>query len=184
MNNLVAKKSLGQNFLINEGVVARIVEAAEVGATDTILEVGPGTGNLTAALVAKAGKVIAIEKDTRAILPLREQFVDLPIHIVEADALKINPQDLGIKAGEYKIVANLPYYITSHFMRTVFQDWPRPTTMVLMVQKEVARRIVAKPPEMNLLALSVQSGELPTYADRGFVGYQNHTSHQTRVCRR
>src|SRR3989344_781191 len=157
LHDLKAKKSLGQNFLINEGVVAKIVEVAELTAKDTVLEVGPGTGNLTHAIVATGARVLAIEKDHRLIEDLNAEFSPNQIEIIE---------------GEYKIVANLPYYITSHFIRTVFEsaNWPQPSSIILMVQKEVAKRIMAKPPEMNLLALSVQyyaTPEIITYVSRG-----------------
>ena len=153
MFKLFAKKSLGQNFLINPGVVQKIIGAAELKEDDTIVEVGPGTGILTKELI-KSRRVIAIEKDRRAVEGLR---ADLPnVQIVEDDVLDFKPEEFDLRAGEYKIVANLPYYITSHFIRTVFENWPRPSLLVLMVQKEVAQRIMATPPDMNLLALSVQ----------------------------
>lgn len=159
---LEAKKSLGQNFLVNPGVVARIVEAAELSNKDTVLEVGPGTGILTRALVETGARVIAVEKDHRAIEDLNAEFSAAQIEIIEGDILEFNPEANGLLEGEYKIVANLPYYITSHFMRTVFEEWPQPISMVVMVQKEVAQRIVAKPPDMNLLALSIQYYATPT----------------------
>jgi len=156
MEKIIAKKSLGQNFLINEGVVAKIVKAAELTPEDTVLEVGPGTGNLTRALLATGVRVIAVEKDHRVIEDLNAEFSCAQIEIIEGDIMDFKPDEHGLTEGEYKIVANLPYYITSHFIRTVFEEWPQPASMILMVQKEVAKRIVAQPPEMNLLALSVQ----------------------------
>jgi 16S rRNA (adenine1518-N6/adenine1519-N6)-dimethyltransferase len=156
MSDLHAKKSLGQNFLVNPGVVAKIVEAAELTPEDTVLEVGPGTGNLTRALVPTGARIIAVEKDHRAIEDLNAEFSAAQIEIIEGDILEFNPEKQGLIEGEYKIVANLPYYITSHFIRTVFEEWPQPSDMIIMVQKEVAKRIMAAPPDMNLLALSVQ----------------------------
>ena len=170
MTNLPAKKSLGQNFLINEGIVAKIVTAAELTPKDTVLEVGPGTGNLTRALVTTGARIIAVEKDHRAIEDLNAEFSAVQIEIIEGDILEFKPSEHGLIEGEYKIVANLPYYITSHFIRTVFEEWPQPSSMVLMVQKEVAKRIMAKPPEMNLLALSIQyyaKPEIITQVSRG-----------------
>ena len=164
------KKSLGQNFLVNEGIVAKIVKAAELTPEDTVLEVGPGTGNLTRALVATGARVIAVEKDHRIIEDLNAEFSAVQIEIIEGDILKFKPEANGLTVEEYKIVANLPYYITSHFIRTVFEEWPQPSSMVLMVQKEVAKRIMAKPPDMNLLALSIQyyaEPEIVTYVSRG-----------------
>lgn len=163
--DIKAKKSLGQNFLINEGVVAKIVQSAELTAEDTVLEVGPGTGNLTRALVATGARVIAVEKDHRTIEDLNAEFSAAQIEIIEGDILEFNPSEHNLIEGEYKIVANLPYYITSHFIRTVFESagWrmAQPSLLVLMVQKEVAKRIMAKPPDMNLLALSVQYYAVP-----------------------
>lgn len=169
---IIPKKSLGQNFLVNEGVLNKIIIAAEIKKDDIILEVGPGTGNLTAKLVLEAKEVIAVEKDKRLISQLQKSFTKPTfvnpitkvgfvkrgslVKIVEGDILKFNPGTYSLKSGGYKIVANIPYYITSHFLRMVFERWPKPELIVLMIQKEVAQRITAKPPHTNLLALSVQ----------------------------
>lgn len=148
---------MGQNFLSNPRILEKIVSAASITLDDTILEVGPGRGSLTALLAQQAGKVIAIEKDHRLIQDLEKQFkYSKSLTIIEADVLELNPADYHLEPGNYKIVANLPYYITSHFLRLVLEKWPQPQVMVLMIQKEVAKRITAKPPHMNLLALSVQ----------------------------
>ncbi|HWA64534.1 MAG TPA: 16S rRNA (adenine(1518)-N(6)/adenine(1519)-N(6))-dimethyltransferase RsmA [Candidatus Paceibacterota bacterium] len=156
MTNVSAKKSLGQNFLINAGVAARIVEAAELSATDTILEIGPGTGLLTRLLVQHAGTVIAIEKDHRLIEELRKEFLDSSVQVREGDALEFDPTEFNLVSDSYKIVANLPYYITGRFLKLALEKWPRPQLLVLMVQKEVAQRILAQPPHMNLLAAAIQ----------------------------
>src|SRR5437868_3376535 len=129
------KKSLGQNFLINPRIVEKIIKAGEISSGDIILEVGPGKGILTRGLMETGAKIIAIEKDRRIIEDLKNDFPKT--EIIEADVLKFNPKDYGLKEWGYKIVANLPYYITSHFLRTVFEKWPRPSLMVLMVQREV-----------------------------------------------
>ncbi len=166
--NIKPKKSLGQNFLVNQGVLDKIVEGAEVGPEDVVLEIGPGTGNLTLKLAKKAKRVIAIEKDRRLIEELREKFKNTNVEIVEDDVLKLKIENL--KLDNYKIVANIPYYITSNLLRTVFEKWPKPKLVVLTVQKEVAQRIMAKPPHMNLLALSVQFYSSPTiigYVSKG-----------------
>ncbi|HUO75639.1 MAG TPA: 16S rRNA (adenine(1518)-N(6)/adenine(1519)-N(6))-dimethyltransferase RsmA [Candidatus Paceibacterota bacterium] len=153
---VTAKKSLGQNFLVNQGVLARIIEAGEVSPGDTVLEIGPGTGALTRALAATGATVIALEKDARLIGPLTEEFKDMPnVRIIEGDALMLDTGELGLQPGLWKLVANIPYYLTSHLIRLALERW-RPANAVLMVQREVAGRITAKPPEMNLLALSVQ----------------------------
>lgn len=158
------KKSLGQNFLINAGILEKIAGAAELNKDDIILEIGPGTGNLTKLLSEKAGQVIAIEKDSRLIEELKVRFPDTKI--IEEDILKFKPEEHGLGDGEYKIVANIPYYITSNLLRVIFEKWPKPKLIVLTIQKEVAQRIIAKPPEMNLLALSVQ-----LYSEPKIIGY-------------
>lgn len=165
-----AKKSLGQNFLVNPGIVAKIVIAADLSPDDTILEVGPGTGILTAALAASGARIIAVEKDRRLIEDLEARFSAAQIEIIEGDILEFDPTAHDLTDGGYKIVANLPYYITSHFLRVIFESWPQPALAVVMVQKEVTRRIMAKPPDMNLLALSTQyyaEPELVSYVSKG-----------------
>ncbi len=174
------KRSLGQNFLINPHIIDKVITAAEISKNDTILEVGPGTGNLTKKIAEKANKVIAVEKDHRLIESLKENFKSSSrVEIIRGDILKLRIRNLGLgsrslASGEiadgYKIVANIPYYITSNLLRTIFEsaDWQmtRPKLIVLMVQKEVAQRIMAKPPDMNLLALSVQY-----YSEPEVIGY-------------
>lgn len=165
--NFKAKKSLGQNFLINPGILDKIVSVAEINPDDIILEIGPGKGTLTKLLADKAKKVITIEKDSRLINPLKESFKDFSnIEIIENDILKFNPAHCSLITDHYKVVANIPYYITSNLLRIIFEEWPRPELIVLTVQKEVAKRIVAKPPDMSLLALSVQF-----YSEPKIIGY-------------
>jgi 16S rRNA (adenine1518-N6/adenine1519-N6)-dimethyltransferase len=157
---VTAKKSLGQNFLVNEGVLDRIVAAAQLSAADTVVEIGPGTGALTRRLGATGARVIAIEKDARLIGPLRESFAASPnVTVTEGDVLKWRPD---LPGGSYKVVANIPYYLTSHLLRHLLEEWPRPSCAVLMVQSEVADRILASPPDMNLLALSVRLYATPS----------------------
>ena len=174
MFKLFAKKSLGQNFLINPGVVQKIIAAANLNADDIVLEVGPGTGVLTAALAVGARRVIAVEKDRRLINDLEEKFKNSNVEIIEEDILALDVSRFKFQDSSFKIVANLPYYITSHFIRNVFgsASWQtaRPKLLVLMVQKEVAQRMTATPPDMNLLALSVQyfsKPEIITYVSAG-----------------
>lgn len=166
------KKSLGQNFLINEEILDKIVQAAEIGSGDVVVEIGPGTGNLTKKLAEKAGRVIAIEKDRRLVSHIIEHITkSYPnVEVVEADVLKFDVARYVLRDSGYKIIGNIPYYITSHLLKTIFEEWPRPELVVLTVQKEVAKRIVAKPPDMNLLALSVQFYSKPkiiSYVSRG-----------------
>ena len=154
------KKSLGQNFLTDQRVLERIVEAAEHGPEDIVLEIGPGLGTLTRLLAAEAGRVVAVELDQRLVKVLKQTLADLPnVEIIHGDILELNPADLLERhmAGlQYKVVANLPYYITSAILRHLLTAEVRPRLMVVTVQLEVARRITAEPGDMSLLAVSVQ----------------------------
>ena len=148
-------KWLGQNFLIDEKVLRKIIEAAELSENDIVLEVGPGIGNLTAELAKRVKKAIAIEKDKKMVEILRETLKNFTnIEIIEGDILKINLKPYTSKP--YKVVANIPYYLTSPLIRKFLETENQPKEMVLMVQKEVAQRICARPPKMSLLAVSVQ----------------------------
>ncbi len=155
------KKSLGQHFLRSGHHVRRIVEAADVGPEDVVLEIGPGTGILTKELVARARRVIAVEIDERMVSHLRRKSrAQSNFTVVHGDILSINPgrlieSNVGSQTS-YKVVANLPYYITSAIMRHLLESTPSPRVIVVTVQKEVAQRMIATPPRMNLLAVSVQ----------------------------
>lgn len=156
-----AKKSLGQNFLRDEGVVKKIISAVSARAREVIVEVGPGEGVLTEAIAGSGATVIAIELDDRLIPVLKEKFRDFPnVHIVHEDILQINIGILfeshKLQAPSYKLVGNLPYYITSAIIRKFLEDACPPTEMFLMTQKEVAERICAKPGKMSILAVAVQ----------------------------
>ena len=140
------KKSLGQNFLTSEAVAGEIVSAGGVGRGDAVLEVGPGKGVLTGILLERAGRVVAVEKDRELVEFLRKKFAERDnLEIVSGDILEFNPEEHGLKGGEYKIIANIPYYITSFFLRRFLGSDFYPGKMVLMVQKEVAERIVGLP---------------------------------------
>ena len=160
-NNIKPARSRGQNFLINEDVYNLVIGAAEVKKDDIILEVGPGLGFLTEKLARKAKKVIAVELDDK--LAKRLNLYDFfkkncrgSASVINKSILDINLKELGLKNNNYKIVANLPYNITSIFLRKFLSGKNKPNSMVLMLQKEVAERIVAKPGKMSLLAVSVQ----------------------------
>ncbi len=154
--NLSARKGLGQNFLIDRSVLDKIIAAAQIEKTDTIVEVGPGLGVLTRALAERAGKVIAVETDRGMAALLRETMVGVStVDIVERDILETSPESL-VGDSPYKVVANLPYYITSPTLRHFLESNCQPASLVVMVQKEVARQIVARPPEMSLLSIAVQ----------------------------
>ncbi|MDP3731242.1 MAG: 16S rRNA (adenine(1518)-N(6)/adenine(1519)-N(6))-dimethyltransferase RsmA [bacterium] len=152
MPNFKSKKSLGQNFLINEKIYHFMVGEIAPEKGEIILEVGPGEGILADLLTKKEAKVLAVEKDSRLIPSLKKKNFE----VIEGDILKFNPKKYKLKEGKYKIVGNIPYYITSHLLRITLEDWPRPKLILFMVQKEVARRITANPPKMSLLALAIQ----------------------------
>jgi 16S rRNA (adenine1518-N6/adenine1519-N6)-dimethyltransferase len=150
------KKSLGQHFLSDKNILAKIVSAAEVSKNDIVFEIGPGTGTLTAILAERAKKVIAVEKDRELCDLLREKFHHAKnVDIICADILQFNP-NYYLPITNYKIVANIPYYITGRLLRLMLETWPRPAAAVLMLQKEVTERICAKPPKMNRLAAIIQ----------------------------
>ena len=152
-----AKKHLGQHFLSNKKILEEIVRVAELSPKDTVLEVGPGLGSLTEMLAQKAKRVVAIEKDRDLIPILQKKFKnDKNVEIVEGDVLKITWK------GKYKIVANLPYYITSRFLRLFLSNpQSRPALLVLMVQREIAERILAKNGKESLLSISVKAYAKP-----------------------
>jgi 16S rRNA (adenine1518-N6/adenine1519-N6)-dimethyltransferase len=153
---LSARKGLGQNFLIDRGVLDKIISAAALDETDTVIEVGPGLGVLTRALAEGAGKVVAVELDRNMAALLRETMAGLPnVEIVERDILE-TPAETIVGDSPYKVVANLPYYITSPALRHFLEGPRQPQSLVVMVQKEVARQIAARPPEMSLLSVAIQ----------------------------
>ncbi len=148
---LSANKSLGQNFLINDNVVDKIIESANVNKEDLIIEIGPGLGNLTEYLLEKAGKVIAIELDNRMINILQDRFsMYTNFELLNQDVLKVNLNSI-IKNGKMsnfknvKVVANLPYYITTPIIMKLLEDKLDINSITVMVQKEVADRLIAKP---------------------------------------
>lgn len=152
---------LGQNFLKDQSVVKRIIESARLSADDVVLEVGPGRGILTADLAKIAKQAVAVELDHSLIAPLEERFANKHnVTIVEGDILKINLPELVTghlsSVIGYKLVANIPYYITAKIIRLFLETKYPPKEMILMVQKEVAERICAPAGKMSLLAVSVQ----------------------------
>ncbi|MBA7626866.1 Ribosomal RNA small subunit methyltransferase A [subsurface metagenome] len=161
-------KRLGQNFLINKGVLKTVIEAASLSSEDTVLEIGPGTGVLTLALAEKVKKVIAVEKDIRMIKILKETLKGFKnVEIIQGDILK-----LSLKIKNYKVIGNLPFYLTAPVIRKFLElTEVNPQSMVFIIQKEVAQRICSKPPRMNLLAVSVQ-----LYADPKIISYVSKKS--------
>jgi len=178
------KKGLGQNFLADPVHLDRIVAAAELAPDDVVIEVGPGVGTLTTRLASQAGRVVAVELDASLLPALHETLAAYDnVTIVQGDILQLDPGQLSMVNGQwsiandqpsansdssltldncpltidhYKVVANLPYYITSAAIRHLLTAQKPPTLLVLTVQREVAQRIVARPPDMSLLAVSVQ----------------------------
>ena len=156
---LRARKELGQNFLVDEDVLGKIISASELTSDDVVLEVGPGLGVLTEELSKKAGLVIAVELDESITNFLKNRFSGRKnVTSINEDILKTDVADLLLrfKATSYKVVANLPYYITSPVLRLFLEAKIKPGSMVVMVQKEVAEEITAKPGKMSLLSIGVQ----------------------------
>ena len=158
------KKRLGQHFLVDEAVLERILSAAELSPGDIVVEVGPGLGILTEGLAKRGAKVIAVELDSKLVALLKKRLAAFPdVKIIRADILKVTPRQLlqnNLPASElvrgYKVIANLPYYITSPVLRHFLEVQPRPSEMVVMVQKEVGEAIAATPGKMSLLSVKTQ----------------------------
>jgi len=159
--NLRPDKKLGQNFLVDENTMRAIIKAAELQPDDVVLEIGAGLGNLTRYLAVSTRQVVAVEVDQR-LLPILRQVVEaLPnVRVIAGDILSFDPVKLmntGLSPQtSYRVVANIPYYITSAVIRHLLEAQPKPSSLVLTVQREVAERICALPGNLNLLALSVQ----------------------------
>jgi 16S rRNA (adenine1518-N6/adenine1519-N6)-dimethyltransferase len=170
--NLRPKKSLGQNFLVDEHALSHIAQAAEIAPDDLVLEIGPGLGSLTCHLADAARHVIAIEIDRSLIPPLRSVLAARSnVSIVEGDILQLDPTELlshhhTNALSHYKVVANIPYYITSAIIRHLLETEIKPQVIVLTIQLEVAQRIVARPDDMNLLAVGVQFYGVPRIVQR------------------
>lgn len=172
-----AKKSLGQNFLKSEPILDRIVETANIAPSDTILEIGPGLGALTKKMVGVAKRVIAVEKDDSLYSILTENFAESiknkEFELISGDILEFDPENIrkSLKGGEnsYKLIANIPYNITGAIIEKFLSASFQPNLMVLMVQKEVAERIVAKnkktggPGKESILSIAVKAYGEPSY---------------------
>jgi 16S rRNA (adenine1518-N6/adenine1519-N6)-dimethyltransferase len=158
------KKSLGQNFLKSQEALRDIITAGDIKADDVILEIGPGKGALTDLLLQHAGKVIAIEKDRELIALLSEQYKqeieEKKLVLLEDDALEF---DIFFIKGNYKLIANIPYYITGALIQKFLTALHQPEHMVLLVQKEVAQRIVARDKKESILSMSVKAYGTPKY---------------------
>jgi len=168
-----AFKGWGQNFLVNRGILKKIIDSADLNPNDVVLEVGPGLGILTQGLAKKVKMVIAVEKDKKLCEILKSVLSDIGaknVKIINADILKLKIKELirGCKpeVESYKVVANIPYYLTSRLIRSLLELPTPPACLILTIQKEVAQRICAKPPRMNLLAVCVQF-----YAETKIISY-------------
>jgi 16S rRNA (adenine1518-N6/adenine1519-N6)-dimethyltransferase len=162
-----AKKSLGQNFLKSQPALHAMCSASNITKSDVVLEIGPGKGALTEKLLECAGTVIAIEKDRDLITILEERFKDVissgNLVLVHGDILNFNPEGYNLKAHSYKIAANIPYNITGAIIKKFLTETLQPSDMTLLVQKEVAERIVARDGKESILSLSVKAYGTPTY---------------------
>lgn len=160
-----AKKSLGQNFLHAPQVVSAMIHAAQIAPGDTVLEAGPGKGVLTEKLIEAGAKVIAVEKDDRAIPFLTEKFKNSiekgDLKLVHGNILELNMSEYGLNTAQYSIVANIPYYISGEFIRKFLEAEMCPKTMVIMLQKELAKRITDE--KGSILGISVKAYGKPKY---------------------
>lgn len=156
------RKGLGQHFLVDQAALHHIVAAADLSCDDVVVEIGPGPGTLTSLLAQQARRVVAVEIDDGMVDILHESLAETTnVNVVHGDIMSLSMESLltgaGLSAGEpYKVVANLPYYITSAILRHLLEADRKPSRLVVTVQHEVAKRVVAKPGEMSLLAVSVQ----------------------------
>lgn len=147
------KKELGQHWLKDREILAAIADDADLSSDDTVLEIGPGLGTLTSELLRRAGRVIAVEFDPDLARKLPGQFPGKNLQVVHEDILQF---DLDALPAGYKVVANVPYYITSKIIEKLMTAKNKPSTVVILVQKEVAERVAAGPGDMSILAVSAQ----------------------------
>jgi 16S rRNA (adenine1518-N6/adenine1519-N6)-dimethyltransferase len=153
---------LGQHFLVDGDALAQVVEAAGLQGTETVLEVGAGLGALTTRLATRARRVLAVEYDRRLVPALAEVLEGLNnVHLIPADVLELDLRTL-VEDSVYRVVANIPYQITSILLRRFLEQGPAPDRLVLTVQRELAERVVSPPGEMSLLALGVQMYGAPS----------------------
>jgi 16S rRNA (adenine1518-N6/adenine1519-N6)-dimethyltransferase len=147
------KKSLGQHWLRDRDTLAYIADCAGITADDTVLEIGPGLGTLTSELLRRGKKVVAVEFDEELARKLPAQFPGKNLEVIHQDILSF---DLSVLPAGYKVVANVPYYITSKIVQLLMTAQNKPATTVLLVQKEVAERLAARAGDMSILAVSAQ----------------------------
>jgi 16S rRNA (adenine1518-N6/adenine1519-N6)-dimethyltransferase len=161
------RKSLGQNFLIDGNILAKILQAADIKPGDWVLEIGPGIGTLTQALAEAGASVVAVEIDKQLVEVLKHTMREYPkVEVVQGDALRLDFGTLIPAQTPCKTVANLPYYITSPLLMKLYEEQLHPEVAVVMVQKEVAQRLVAQPGSKDYGALSIN---IAYYADAAVV---------------
>lgn len=158
-----AKKSLGQNFLIDPNLQRKIVDAIHPGPDDEVLEIGPGPGALTRHLAPRVRRLVLVELDDELARRLREEFAATPhVRVVHADILSVDLDDVSEDPGRLKVIGNIPYNITTPILFSLLERRPRPSQIVLMVQREVADRILAPPGSKTYGALAVGVQSLAT----------------------
>ena len=152
------QKKLGQVFLKDKEVIQKIIQTAEIESKDRILEIGPGKGILTHGLLKTGAEIIAVEKDLELVKFLKDLFKNKQnLKIIHADIRDfLRNTECRMLNTKYKVIGNIPYYLTSHLLRLLLENPIKPSSIVLMIQKEVAERIIVQPPKMNLLSASVQ----------------------------
>ncbi|MES2223996.1 MAG: 16S rRNA (adenine(1518)-N(6)/adenine(1519)-N(6))-dimethyltransferase RsmA [Patescibacteria group bacterium] len=164
---IYAKKSLGQNFLKSGSALRAIIVAGDIKPGDTILEIGPGKGALTAKILETGAKVIAVEKDRELIPYLEVKFAkeieSKQLTLIEGDILELSAKQILGNITSYKLIANIPYYITGEIIRKYFEENIQPEKMVLLVQKEVALRIVARDNKASILSIACKAYSTPRY---------------------
>jgi len=150
-------KGLGQHFLFERGLVERMVRQASVSEDDTVLEIGPGLGILTSELLRKADRVVAVELDRSLAAHLRAAFGDLPdFELVHGNALSLSSDELVPPGEPFDVVANLPYSVGTAILRHLLEQPRKPRRLTVMLQKEVAERLTAQPPDMSILGVATQ----------------------------
>lgn len=179
-NGFITKKSLGQHFLNSATVPRLMCDAGNVKTDDLVLEVGPGTGALTREILARDAKVIALETDPRAIDVLNQDFADEiatgKLRLIHTDVREFDPSALGLADHTFKVVANIPYYLTGHLFRVFLESTSQPRNLVFLVQKEVGKRVTAslsRGEKESLLSLSIKAFGEPRYVKT--VGKGNFT---------
>lgn len=165
-----AKKSLGQHFLKSEKALRQIIEAGAITPSDTILEIGPGHGALTKKILETGATVVAIEKDESLIPLLSETYKEAidqhRLHIISGDILTFAPEKIPLLKKGYKLIANIPYYITGAIIEQFLSSTHQPKTIVLLIQKEVAERIVARDQKQSMYSIAVAAYGTPRIIDK------------------